>query len=152
MNQVNRFDPARLWAEYGTRLMRYGGVTVVTTVVGLTTLFVGLSVIDLPRASANLLSVVVSTPFAYYLNRRYVWERKPGNHSASREVGPFWIMNLLGLVFSTLVVWLAGFLNDSTPFLLLSQLSAFGALWLVKFAFLEKYLRNDDRENVAERV
>ena len=146
-----RFHPARLWADYGSRLMRYGGVTVVTTVVGLTALFVGLAVLEWDRVPANLVSVTASTPFAYYLNRNYVWERQPGNHSASREVTPFWIMSFVGYGFSTLVVYVAGFISEATVFLLLAQLAAFGTLWLFKFAFLEKYLWSEP-ENISERV
>ena len=56
----SRFDPMRLWREYGVRLMRFGGVTVVTTVIGLATLFVGLAVFEWGEVIANFASVVVS--------------------------------------------------------------------------------------------
>lgn len=148
----SRFDPMRLWREYGARLMRYGGVTIVSTVVGLATLFVGLEFFEWDRVLANLASVVVSTPFAYYLNRSYVWEREAGNHSATGEVGPFWIITLIGWAFSTLVVWLAGFLSEASLFLVGAQVAAFGSLWLVKFAFLEKFLWPEETEAASERV
>ncbi len=147
-----RFAPERLWAEYGAKLMRYGGVTIVTTVVGLGTLFVGLAVFGWDRVIANFASVLLSTPFAYYLNRSYVWERAAGNHSATGEVGPFWIMTFIGFAFSTLVVWLAGFISEATWFLLAAQIGAFASLWLIRFAFLEKYLWRDEVDVAAERV
>lgn len=150
---LGRFHPLRLWADYGAKLSRYGGVTIVTTVVGLTTLFVGLEVFGWSRVPSNLLSVFMSTPFAYTLNRRYVWGRAPGNNSVSGEVGPFWVLTFIGFVFSTLVVWFVGLFSTATIVLLFAQLAAFGTLWLVKFAFLEKYLWNDDTtENIVERV
>lgn len=149
MDQPSRFNLARLWNDYGKRLLRYGGVTVVTTVVGLTTLSVGLFVFGWPAVPANLVSVFMSTPFAYYLNRRYVWERSAGNHSVSREVGPFWIMTFIGFVVSTAAVGLASLATDNNLLLLLAQLAAFGGLWLVKFAFLEKYLWPDEAEELA---
>jgi len=150
---VGRFDPNRLWADYGTKLMRYGGVTVVTTVVGVSTLLLGLAVFEWPRVPANLVSVAASTPFAYFLNRHYVWERRPGSHSMSAEVGPFWIMQLIGFVFSTFVVWFVGLFSTVTIVLLAAQVAAFGTLWLVKFAFLEKYLWKDDEvPSTPERV
>lgn len=142
----------RLWDEYGMRLIRYGGVTIVSTIVGLTTLYIGFGLFDWPAAAANLVSVFVSTPFAYYLNRQYVWEQKPGNHSAAREVGPFWVVTFIGWVFSTLVVWGAALISDTTVVVLLAQVSAFATLWLLKFAFLEKFLWNDKSESVSERV
>lgn len=143
MNPTSRFSPARLWADYGARLLRYGGVTVVTTLVGLTTLLIGLKVFDWEPWVANLVSVFMSTPFAYYLNRRFVWEQASGNHSVSREITPFWIMTGVGFVVSTGAVWIASRFTDATALLLLTQLAAFGGLWLVKFAFLEKYLWPD---------
>ncbi len=132
--------------------MRFGGVTVVTTVVGLVTLLVGLEMFGWAEVPANLVSVLASTPFGYVLNRKYVWERQPGNHSASREVGPFWIMTLLGFVVSTLAVWFVGSFTDSTPAILVTQIAAFGSLWLVKFYFLEKVLWSDEAKPVAEHV
>ena len=149
MEQPSRFNLARLWNDYGMRLLRYGGVTVVTTVVGLTALYIGLAQFGWHRLLANLFSVVMSTPFAYYLNRQYVWERASGNHSVSREVGPFWIMTFIGAIVSTSAVFLVGLVTDSNALLLLTQLCAFGGLWLVKFAFLEKYLWPDDAEELA---
>lgn len=152
MDHRRRYDPVRLWSEYGSRLLRFGGVTVVTTTVGLITLALGLEVFGWAEVPANLVSVLASTPFGYFLNRTYVWERQPGNHSAAREVGPFWIMTLLGFVVSTVAIGLVGSFTDSTPLLLLTQIAAFGSLWLVKFYFLEKVLWSDDSEAVAERV
>jgi len=150
MDQPSRFNLARLWNDYGMRLLRYGGVTVVTTLVGLTTLFIGLYSFDWEPVYANLVSVFMSTPFAYYLNRHFVWGRSTGNHSVSKEVGPFWIMTFIGFVVSTIVVGLASLATESRPLLLLAQLSAFGGLWLVKFAFLEKYLWPDNDPEMAE--
>ena len=143
MKQQGRFEPVRLWNDYGARLVRYGGVTVVTTVVGLTTLFVGLYVFGWKPVPANLVSVLASTPFAYTLNRRFVWEQAVGNHSVSREVGPFWIMTFIGFLVSTAAVGVASLLTTAKPLLLLAQLVAFAGLWLLKFAFLEKYLWRD---------
>ncbi len=151
MDQPSRFNLARLWNDYGMRLLRYGGVTVVTTTVGLTVLSIGLYVFDWKPVWANLVSVSASTPFAYYLNRHYVWERAAGNHSVSQEVGPFWVMTLIGYVVSTSAVGLMSLATDSNPVLLLTQLAAFGGLWLVKFAFLEKYLWPDQEEDVVEQ-
>ena len=149
MDQPRRLALARLWGDYGARLMRYGGVTIVSTVVGLSTLFVGLYVFDWPGVFANFVSVCMSTPPAYYLNRRWVWERGTRNHSASREVGPFWVMTFMGFAISTVAIGIASTLTDVKAVLLITQVCSFGALWLLKFAFLEKYLWKD-AEHVHE--
>ena len=140
MDQPRRLHLARLWEDYGARLLRYGGVTIVSTVVGFSTLLIGLYVFDWPGVFANFVSVCMSTPPAYYLNRQWVWERGAGNHSASREVGPFWVMTFMGFVVSTIAIGIASALTDLKPVLLVTQVGSFGALWLLKFAFLEKYL------------
>ena len=152
MDQTRRFNVARLWEEYGSRLLRFGGVTIVSTVVGLATLFVGLAVFDMSGIVANFWSVVLSTPPAYYLNRAYVWGRGTSNHSESREVGPFWIMTLLGWVVSTIAIAIADTQTDSDIALLIVQMASFAALWIVKFAFLEKVLWPDSDERVSETI
>ncbi len=148
---VRRFDVARLWEQYGLRLVRYGGVTVVSTVVGLTTLAIGIFVFDWPGVFANFVSVCASTPPAYLLNRKWVWGRE-GDHSTSREVAPFWIMTFFGFVVSTIAIGVADTITDSKPILLLTQIGSFAALWLLKFAFLEKVLWPNEDSAVPERV
>ena len=150
MDQTRRFNVARLWEDYGSRLVRFGGVTIVSTIVGLITLFVGLRVFDQSGIVANFWSVLFSTPPAYYLNRAYVWGRGTSDHSAKREVGPFWIMTLLGWVVSTIAIAIADTQTDSDVVLLIVQMAAFGALWIVKFAFLEKVLWPDPGSRVHE--
>lgn len=152
MDSSGRFNVARLWDDYGQRLVRYGGVTIVSTVVGLTTLAIGLFVFGLGGVTANFLSVLASTPPAYYLNRQYVWEQEAGNHSATKEVGPFWIMTLLGFVVSTVAIAIVDTQTDSAVLLLLTQIASFGGLWIVKFAFLEKFLWPDESPPVRESV
>ncbi|MGI9605855.1 MAG: GtrA family protein [Acidimicrobiales bacterium] len=152
MDQPRRFDVARLWSTYGVRLMRYGGVTIVSTTVGLSTLAFGLYVLGWTALPSNFLSVLVSTPPAYVLNRHWVWEQGSGDHSVAREIGPFWIMTFVGWIFSSLAVGLADLFTDEELLILLAQVSAFGTLWLVKFAFLEKFLWRHDGDRVTEPV
>ena len=131
--------------------MRYGGVTVVSTVVGLTTLAFGLIVLEWDALPANFLSVLASTPPAYVLNRQWVWERDSGGHSVAGEIAPFWIMTFVGWVVSSVAVGVVDAFTDTTILILGAQICAFGTLWLVKFAFLEKFLWTHD-ERITERV
>lgn len=155
MTRARRFHPVRLWRDYGTRLMRYGGATAVSSVVGLTTLAIGIVVIGWPALFANFVSVLFSTPPAYLLNRHWVWERDPGGHSVSREIGPFWIMTFLGFVVSTIAVGVTDLVTDHDAIIIAAQVAAFAALWLFKFAFLEKVLwqrLHHPTEPVTEKV
>lgn len=151
MDKGRRFDFARLWQEYGLRLMRYGGVTIVSTVIGLSTLAFGLYVLNWSGLASNFLSVLMATPPAYYLNRQWVWGQQAGDHSVSGEIGPFWIMTLLGWIVSSIVVYTVETMSDIRILAIAGQIASFAALWLVKFAFLEKYLWKD-KDRVRERV
>jgi len=139
MDEPRRFDVVRLWQQYGARLLRYGGVTIVSTIIGLTVLSFGIFVLEWPALTANVLSVFISTPPSYLLNRRWVWG-KNGDHSVAGEVRPFWIMALLGLVVSTVIVSTVDRYTDVGIIILFAQMASFGLLWLLKFAFLEKVL------------
>jgi len=152
MGQSSRFSVARLWYVYGRRLMKYGGVTVVSTVVGVSSLIVGLYVFDWHPIFANFISVCMSTPPAYLLNRQWVWEQDSGGHSVSAEIGPFWIVTLLGFVVSTLAVGVVSELTGRRLIIVFTQIASFGSLWLIKFAFLEKVLWKDSEVRVREGV
>lgn len=152
MDQSSRFNVARLWYVYGRRLMKYGGVTVVSTVVGVSSLIVGLYVFDWHPIFANFISVCMSTPPAYLLNRQWVWEQDSGGHSVAGEIGPFWIVTLLGFVVSTLAVGVVSELTERRLVIVFTQIAAFGSLWLIKFVFLEKVLWKDSEVRVREGV
>lgn len=119
--------------------MRYVGVSMI--VVPLTqVLFVFFyRGANLPALAANALAVAIAALPAYFISRRWVW-RKVAGHSVSREVIPFWVMNLAGLLLSTLFVWLAGLISDSTVLLMAANIFAFGILWLAKFMLCEIWL------------
>ena len=117
----------------------------------LSTFAFGLFVLNWSGLASNFLSVLVSTPPAYYLNRQWVWEQKAGDHSVQGEIGPFWIMTLLGWIVSSIVVFLVETATDIRIFAIIGQIGSFAALWLVKFAFLEKYLWKD-KGQARERV
>ena len=95
--------------------------------------------VDLPALAANALAVAIAAFPAYFISRRWVW-RKVAGHSVSREVIPFWMMNLVGLLLSTLFVWLVGLVSDSAVLLVAANVLAFGILWLAKFMLCEIWL------------
>ncbi|HUR76335.1 MAG TPA: GtrA family protein [Acidimicrobiales bacterium] len=83
----------------------------------------------------------------YYLNRQWVWGRSGRSHLL-REVVPFWVLTLVGLLLSTL---LAGYAesfaearSDSralhTVLVDVASLVAFGALWVLKFVAFNRFM------------
>lgn len=133
-----QLDLADLRSRYG-KLVKYGMVSVVAVVVSQTVLIVCSAVLDFRPVVANVTSVALGTIPSYLLNRAWVWGKR-GSHHFWREVAPFWVIALLGLAFSTLLVYLASQWSEATPVIAAASLTAFGILWVVKYWFLNTIL------------
>lgn len=137
--EVARLFSWQFFRFVSKRLLRYGGVSLIVVPLTQVLLVFFYTAADLPAMAANALAVTIAAIPAYFLSRRWVWN-KVASHSVSREVIPFWIMNLLGLLLSTLFVWLVGLISDSAILLVIANVFAFGILWLVKFMLCEIWL------------
>jgi putative flippase GtrA len=129
------------------RLTRCMSVSVLTTVISLTVLTICTAGLGLIAWAANVTATAVATVPGYHVNRRWTW----GRHDASdpwREVLPFWVLAFTGLVLSTLAVgvvdsWASGAHLESstrTAAVLGAHLSGFGALWVIQFILLDRFL------------
>lgn len=137
MAQSSLVDLAR--AQFDRRPIRYGMVSAVSVVVSQSILLFSLAVLDWRPVVANITTVAVSAIPSYLLNRAWVWERR-GGHNLGREVVPFWMMNFLGLGFSTLFVYLASRWTDAPLATSAANLLGFGILWVAKYLFLDAVL------------
>jgi putative flippase GtrA len=145
------------------KLIKYAGVSVISTVVSQVTLLLVFGVFHLmSEVPANLVANVLATVPSYALNRRWVWG-KSGKSHFWKEVAPFWILSFVGLAFSSLAVWLAGEFarshglhHGATALLVnLANLVSFGILWIVKFVIYNKLFHIDPveyEEHHAEKV
>ncbi len=132
---MNRF---RQW-------LRYGAVSVISSVVSLAVLGVLVFTGAVGAAWANVISTAVGTVPSFELNRRWVW-RKTGHRSLRTEVVPFCLLSFAGLGLSTLAVavvarWAvsAGFDAAMRTLLVeLANVSAFGSLWIAQFLILDR--------------
>jgi putative flippase GtrA len=130
---------------------RYGTVSVVATVTGLTVLGVLVSVTTMPAGWANVIATAVGTVPSFELNRRWVWG-KTGKRSLCGEVGPFWVLSFAGLALSTVMVslaaaWAAHAGVDATTRTVLieaASIAAFGSLWIAQFVILARVLFRTD--------
>jgi putative flippase GtrA len=127
------------------RVARCLGVSVATTLLSaivLVTLTLG---VGINAGAANVVAVCCGIPVSYVANRRWTW-RRTGRGSVAREVVPFWILSLAGLLVSTLVVgWVGGLTatwSDGVRAVALpvAEAATFGALWLVQFAVLDRVI------------
>jgi putative flippase GtrA len=93
---------------------------------------------------SNILAVCISAVPAYYMSRSWVWGKKGKSHF-KKEVLPFWIFVVTGLILSTLLVrWatdyahgtLTGRAEDLLPNLV--NMAAFGILWVLRFFLFDK--------------
>ena len=138
--------PARLWREYGQKLLRFAGVSVVNVLTGQTLLVVLYGRLGWSGMAANVVAFAVGSIPAYLLSRHYVWERNKGDHKMG-EILPFWSLAFVGLVLSTALVGVVDSFSDRTIAVQAANAIAFGMLWLVRFAVLEHLLwgdRSDD--------
>ena len=100
---------------------------------------------------SSIVAVAFGTVPSYELNRRWTW-RKNGPSHLWREIVPFWVMSFVGLVFSTVCVYLAeqwaedrSLTKAKTGLLLnLASLTAFGLLWVGKFLIINYLLFHRD--------
>jgi putative flippase GtrA len=136
------------------KLIKYAGVSVISTIVSQVTLLLVFGVFRLmSEVPANILANVLATIPSYTLNRRWVWG-KGGKSHLWREVVPFWVLSFIGLAFSSLAVWLAGDfarnhgLSHAATSLLVNaaNLFSFALLWIVKFVIYNKLFHVDPVE------
>jgi putative flippase GtrA len=140
---------SQLKGEYGQEAAKYLAVSVFNVVFGQSLLVLAHAGFGWSQVQSNVFAVSLSAFPAYVLSRRWIWQKKGGNHFW-KEVVPFWAMAFLGLGLSTLFAWGAGQVSDATIVLQLANLSAFGLLWVAKFFVLDKLLFTNDDEPLTD--
>lgn len=131
---------ARARDRHGTRLARFGAVSAFNVVFGQVILYGAQVLAQAPAVTANVVSVCVGTVPAYFLSRYWVWEKRGKSHMM-REVAPFWALALIGFALSTAAVWYVDTHFRPSPLAVnLTNLTAFGLVWLAKFFVLDRIL------------
>jgi putative flippase GtrA len=139
----------RIRAVHGVRLFRFGAVSAFNVVLGQILLYGAQTVLEWPPVTSNVFSVSVGTVPAYILSRYWVWEKRGKNHFM-REVLPFWILTVAGFALSTAAVWfVANRWDPSWIVVNLTNLAAFGVVWVAKFLILDRILfKTEEPANV----
>jgi glycosyltransferase involved in cell wall biosynthesis len=128
------------------KFVRYTGVSVIATLVSLVVLGVLVRTDLATPGWANVIATLVGTVPSFELNRRWVWRQR--GRPLVAEAGPFVALSLAGLALSTLTVHLAGAWATSIGYgpggravvAEAAHLAAFGSLWLLQFALLDRVL------------
>ena len=125
-------------------------VSVATTALSVSILVTLVFGFGVAAGTANLVGVACGIPPSYFGNRHFVWKRR-GRHDMAREVVPFWLLSIGGLVVSTWLVANVGTLAARWPAaargiaLPAASVAVFGVLWLVQFALLDRVIFRDRR-------
>ncbi len=130
------------------RAVRCMVVSVGTTILSTTILIVLAVGVGMRAGVANVIAVLCGILPSYYANRRWAWARR-GRASVAREVAPFWGLSIAGLLLSTFLVdWVGAVTSRWTGFapttaLPTANLLVFGALWVIQFFVLDRYIFHD---------
>jgi putative flippase GtrA len=135
-----------LWlnSKEGKKILRYSTVSVISTGVSFTVLFL---VYGVGRVWSEVPSTVfanaVATFPSYWLNRNWAWG-KSGRSHLLKEVIPFWGMSAVGIAFSIVGASVAHHLGTGhshvvkTVLVLVANLGSFGIFWLAKLALFNR--------------
>ena len=122
------------------KLVKYGTASVAGVITSVVVLNVCLLVLDLGAVTSNIIAVTAGSVPNYLINRAWTFNKRD-RHSFTREILPFWLMAVLGLILSTFsVAWADQRWDGNTLALNIANLAAFGVLWVAKFFVLERVL------------
>ena len=125
--------------QFDNRHVRYTTVSAIAVACSQSMLLL-LQAFGLNPAPANVIAVTFGCIPSYTGNRYWVWGKRGKNHFW-REVMPFWAIALVGLAFSTVLVFVVShFWTDKPIVINLTNLVAFGSLWVFKYLALDNLL------------
>jgi putative flippase GtrA len=128
-----------LRARHGRQAGRYLVVSAWNTAVHQLVLLVAYSGLGWSGGRSNVAAALVAAVPAYFLSRAWVWQRS-GRHSFGREVLPFWLLALVGLIVSTVMAQLADALFGRQLLVNLGSLLGYGLVWVGKYMLLDRVL------------
>lgn len=114
-------------------------VSVIGVTITQVLLVVFVGIFDRDPVGSNVAAVSLCSLPVFLLNKRWVWNHD-GKVSLRREVLPFWVFTLAGLLLSTGLVALAHSASDSQLLVMAASIGGFGILWVAKFLFLDQVM------------
>ncbi|MEO5901948.1 MAG: GtrA family protein [Ilumatobacteraceae bacterium] len=129
------------------QLIRYGMVSAIATTTSLSILTALVASGTMRPAPANVTGTLVGMIPSFELNRRWVWGGQ-GRPSVRRQVMPFVVLSVIGLLLSTAAVGAAGryaltaaWTPETTAIAAaIANLAAFGTVWIAQFFILDRLL------------
>jgi putative flippase GtrA len=135
----------------GDLAIRYTTVSVIGVTITQLQLALYVGILDWDATWSNVLAVSLCTVPVFLLNKWWVWSHD-GKISFRREILPFWVFTLAGLLLSTGFVAIAENVSDSTLLVMAANIAGFGVLWVAKFLFLDKVMfGHSEKEEVLSQ-
>jgi putative flippase GtrA len=128
------------------RVIRFGSVSAISTVVGIVSLGIFIGLLDYPVIWSNILAKSIAIIPAFELSRRWVWAERRGEHSILRQAVPFALLSFAGLILSTFAVHLAGDATAHSSRLIhtaaaeLASIASYVPLLLFQFVLCDRVL------------
>lgn len=129
----------RVTGGRGVLAIKYSMVSVVGVTVTQAMLVLYVGIFRWGPVQSNVVAVTLAAIPVFLLNKRWVWNHD-GKVSFRREILPFWVFTLAGLLLSTALVALAHSVSDSQVLVNAANLTGFGVLWVAKFLFLDQIM------------
>lgn len=126
-----------IWDRHAWQFLRYSGAAGFNVALGQSLL--RLFAARYSGWVANVLAVLIASVPAFYLNKRFVWKRT-GKVNLRTQLLPFLGMNVAGLLLSTAAVYAAERNWDSQLAIHGASIAAWGVLWVLKYALLDRVL------------
>jgi putative flippase GtrA len=121
------------------KFLRYSGVSVVNVLLGLITFNLCRAMFGMSWVTANIVSVAIGALPAYFMSRAWVW-KLDGKISMATEVIPFWGINFVGFVASSVTVAVVDHWTLNSLVVNTARMAAWGVVWVFKYLVLDKYL------------
>ena len=143
----------------GLKMVKYATVSLISFLISVTLITITYGVL---RLGSEVVCTFISNVLAgipnYFLNRQWVW-KKGGRSHLWREVVPFWVLSIAGILFALFTASLAQHFSNThhlqhlarTVVVVGANVAAFGILWVLKFlVFNRLFAEIADHEVGAE--
>jgi putative flippase GtrA len=135
-----------LLTPQGRKMVRYTMVSLISFLISVTLITITYGVLRLgSEVACTFISNVLAGIPNYFLNRQWVW-KKGGRSHFWREVVPFWVLSIAGILFALFTASLAQHFSNThhlqhlarTVLVVGANVAAFGILWVLKFLIFNR--------------
>lgn len=132
-------EPSLAVPSTSNKMTRYLVVTIVATPANFILFALGFLVLGLPAIVSNVLAATLVSIPTYIASWRWVWQ-VDRLESRRGEAMQYWTSTMVSLALATLALWFLEGAGAGSTVLVLTPFGVYTVLWLLRYAFLDKYL------------